>query len=717
MFATINDDPKSLEDILSWGSSFKDLVKDPTTNLQTKCPLLLATLSNFTICVKMLYSFGYRVTIPHEDEVRLQEMLKMKQTLSNDFHWYFALLMGSGKDEHYQARKRVKNPREFDTVERFLRFRAFVSPTYVSVAFTEAAATEKLSKSDPLRKMIAYAQYAKHLSNYYSQHRNEYKKIGKVCQDFVEDVLDQCENMDEVKTVLGYSSMNDVGPENDANWRLAVSSGQKEFVSHHYFQSFLWDKMTEDFYWDNYFLFWKMIYIPLSMFLLLCYPIIILLDLVFRDGDILFLSPKEKIKTSDIDHEKSINMKTETRFFAFFRKRMHRPIFRIISHIVLELLFLLIMTVSIFDPQDKEDTVDVTGVDVMTSVFVLSFFLDDVVNLCTQRLAFFSSYWNSIFFISHSLFVIGGIMEFCGFKQLGHDKREFIAGSHPANVGSTLVAIAATIAIWRTTRWLLLFRSFGPVIISIIRIIGDVFKLFLLFLITFVAFAIGTWSMFKNFSKGENSEYRLKESQMSSVAGMFGALFWRVFDPGQPEMAEVVRSVNGMESEDGETSLEFSHLLGITIWAAYQVTVVIILLNLLIAMMNNTFSKVSENADTEWKYSKSFYLMEFLTPKAALPAPFNLFYYPARWFWLCRKCSHIDKLTPDINQKRKEYVDLLDRLINCKMHFEYEDSVQDDFNGLRKDVKNMIDSKHSDVIKKMETLIKKVNMLESKFGK
>ena len=148
-------------------------------------------------------------------------------------------------------------------------------------------------------------------------------------------------------------------------------------------------------------------------------------------------------------------------------------------------------------------------------------------------------------------------MEYYGMKQLGHDNRELLSGNHPANVGSTLISIAAIMSFSRTVRWLLLFRSFGPVIISIIRILKDIFKLFLLFLITFGAFSIGTWSMVKNFSKGSsNIKYSLKDPQMTSVSGMLDALFWRVFDPGQPEMAQISRQVNGTDSEDSEISLE-----------------------------------------------------------------------------------------------------------------------------------------------------------------
>ena len=148
-------------------------------------------------------------------------------------------------------------------------------------------------------------------------------------------------------------------------------------------------------------------------------------------------------------------------------------------------------------------------------------------------------------------------------------------------------------------------------------------------------------------------------------------------------------------------------------WAIYQVSVAIILLNLLIALMNDTYSKISQNADTEWKYSKSFYLMTFLTPKAALPAPFNVFYYFTRWVWLLKNECRSEKYNTSNREKRKKYVNLLDRLIKNKMHFEYEASIQDDFNDLRIDIKNMIDSKHTEAMKKMEKILGKVEQLET----
>ena len=103
--------------------------------------------------------------------------------------------------------------------------------------------------------------------------------------------------------------------------------------------------------------------------------------------------------------------------------------------------------------------------------------------------------------------------------------------------------------------------------------------------------------------------------------------------------------------------------------------------------MNNTYNKISKNADTEWKYSKSFYLMSFLTPKATLPPPLNIFYYFARSVFLFKNECKAKKLNMLSDEKRRKYILLLDRLIKLKMHLEHEDSVEDDLNDLRTDVK------------------------------
>jgi len=312
--------------------------------------------------------------------------------------------------------------------------------------------------------------------------------------------------------------------------------------------------------------------------------------------------------------------------------------------------------------------------------------------------------------------IIGASMEYIEMQRLGHDQRVTLSGNNPANVGASLMTIGYMLSFSRIFRLFLLFRSFGPVILSIIRVLKDILKVLALFMITYGSFSIGTWSMLRNFSKGYNTTYDIGEEKMKTVGGVLDALFWRVLDPGEPEMAQVIKRRNSTNPDDFVISHEFSHLLGLGIWAAYQLIVTVILLNILIALMNNTFSKISENADIEWKYSKSYYLMGFLTPKAALPPPFNFFYYFARWVWLVRNSCHNEMHNISNEGKKRKYFNLVDRLVKSKMHFDFEDSVEDDFDDLRLDIKNMIDSKHHETMEKINVLTKKVKDLEARLG-
>merc|ERR1719187_2742664 len=76
-------------------------------------------------------------------------------------------------------------------------------------------------------------------------------------------------------------------------------------------------------------------------------------------------------------------------------------------------------------------------------------------------------------------------------------------------------------------------------------------------------------------------------------------------------------------------SLEFSHMMGLSLWAMYQGITVILLINILIAQMNNTYNKIWENKDVEWKYSKTYFQVQNLAPSAIMPPPFGWFYYIA----------------------------------------------------------------------------------------
>ena len=232
--------------------------------------------------------------------------------------------------------------------------------------------------------------------------------------------------------------------------------------------------------------------------------------------------------------------------------------------------------------------------------------------------------------------------------------------------------------------------------------------------------------MFKPFSEETNGNYTLNDTTLTEVYGTFQAMLWRVLDPGEPEMASVYRNENGTS----ELSLQFSHFMGLTNWAVYQFIIVILLTNILIAMMNTTFMKVSERADLEWKYSKSYYQAYFLSSFTRMPPPIRCLYYFAKLFRFlkrecccCQGCESCYRVEPTEEEHKKEresrckaYMKLLKKLVHTRQHFDAEKNIQDDFIDLRQDIQNMINGKLKNLQKEREDTKDLMNQILSKLS-
>merc|ERR1712243_215278 len=107
-------------------------------------------------------------------------------------------------------------------------------------------------------------------------------------------------------------------------------------------------------------------------------------------------------------------------------------------------------------------------------------------------------------------------------------------------------------------------------------------------------------------------------------------------------------------------------------WALYQGLTVILLINILIALMNSTYSQVLGNADVEWKYTRAFYHIQFLHPRGVFPPPFRWFYYFANIIWKLRNIRNNKVTNIETPQSGTEYYCLLKRLMKTKMHSDKE---------------------------------------------
>lgn len=68
----------------------------------------------------------------------------------------------------------------------------------------------------------------------------------------------------------------------------------------------------------------------------------------------------------------------------------------------------------------------------------------------------------------------------------------------------------------------------------------------------------------------------------------------------------------------------FTRFWALLMFGSYSVINIIVLLNMLIAMMSNSFQIISERADVEWKFARSRLWMTYFEDDDILPPPFNI---------------------------------------------------------------------------------------------
>ena len=98
--------------------------------------------------------------------------------------------------------------------------------------------------------------------------------------------------------------------------------------------------------------FTKSLDILIALLAFLLYPTIVLIDSLCRDGSILFESPEKRTRNS---------APVEHKFWQFFRKKMHSPIYKIWIHGLLEMVFIGILFISLSKPRSQNESSGVEG--------------------------------------------------------------------------------------------------------------------------------------------------------------------------------------------------------------------------------------------------------------------------------------------------------------------------------------------------------------------
>uniref|UniRef100_A0A8C4VJQ1 Transient receptor ion channel domain-containing protein n=1 Tax=Gopherus evgoodei TaxID=1825980 RepID=A0A8C4VJQ1_9SAUR len=81
--------------------------------------------------------------------------------------------------------------------------------------------------------------------------------------------------------------------------------------------------------------------------------------------------------------------------------------------------------------------------------------------------------------------------------------------------------------------------------------------------------------------------------------------------------------------------------VGRALYGIFTIVMVIVLLNMLIAMITNSFQKIEDDADVEWKFARSKLYLSYFREGLTLPVPFNIIPTPKSLFYSVRDVSQL----------------------------------------------------------------------------
>ena len=250
----------------------------------------------------------------------------------------------------------------------------------------------------------------------------------------------------------------------------------------------------------------------------------------------------------------------------------------------------------------------------------------------------------------------------------------------------------------------------GPLQIAIGKMIIDIIKFLFLYILVVFAFACGMNQLMWYYADLERQQcYQLPGGQPDFDNEPDSCTAWRRFANLWETSQSLFWASFGLV-ELGDFDLKgiggFTRFWGLLMFGSYSVCNIIVLLNMLIAMMSNSYQIIFMRSDTEWKFSRSKLWISNFDNGCTVPVPFNLIPSPKGIFKLicCRKNE--DKVFTDVEKKEAEtrYSNVMKFIIRRYITNEQRKSedfsiTEDDINEVRQDI-NSFKFELLDILKK-----------------
>ncbi|XP_028637346.1 short transient receptor potential channel 2 [Grammomys surdaster] len=501
------------------------------------------------------------------------------------------------------------NARRYD----LLKFSLSRINTYRGIA---SRAHLSLASEDAMLAAFQLSRELRRLARKEPEFKPQYIALESLCQDYGFELLGMCRNQSEVTAVLndlgedsetepeaeGLGQAFEEGIPNLARLRLAVNYNQKQFVAHPICQqvlSSIWCGNLAG--WRGSTTIWKL-FVTFLIFLTMPFLCI---------G--YWLAPKSRLG-----------------------RLLKIPVLKFLLHSASYLWFLifllgesLVMETQLSTFKGRSQSVWETSLHM---VWVTGFLWFECKEVWIEGLrSYLLDWWNFLDVVILSLYLASFALRLllaglaymhCRDASDSTTCRYFTTAERsewrtedPQFLAEVLFAVTSMLSFTRLAYILPAHESLGTLQISIGKMIDDMIRFMFILMIILTAFLCGLNNIYVPYQESE---------KLGNFNETFQFLFWTMF---------------GMEEHSVVDMPQFlvPEFVGRAMYGIFTIVMVIVLLNMLIAMITNSFQKIEDDADVEWKFARSKLYLSYFREGLTLPVPFNILPSPKAAFYLLRR--------------------------------------------------------------------------------
>lgn len=566
-------------------------------------PLILAAHRNHYEILKILLDRGATLPVPHDVKCGCDECVKSSQ-----------------EDSLRHSQSRIN------------AYRALSSPSLIA-----------LSSADPLLTAFQLSWELGRLSRMETEFRVEYKALRQQCQTFATSLLDHTRTSKELEIMLNYNPWDidcwEPGERQTlGRLKLAIKYKQKMFVAHPNVQQLLgaiWYEGLPGFKRKN--IIGQCIQVAKLgvMFPVYC--------------TIYMLAPN-----------------------SVYGRFMKKPFVKFICHSSSYMLFLSLL--SLASQRAEFVVLEWTGIrwlqelveywkdhergslpgpiEFSVIIYIASLIWAEIRALWTGGITeYISDLWNIVDFITNVFYIAWISLRISSWYIVQRDHQNGLDPWYPRERWDSydpMLLSEGAFAAGMIFSFLKLVHIFsinpylGPLQVSLGRMILDILKFFFVYMLVLFAFGCGLNQLMWYYAELEKDKcYHLPNGLPDFDGQERACTIWRryanLFETSQSLFWASFGLVD-LTTFDLTGIKSFTRFWALLTFGSYSVINIIVLLNMLIAMMSNSYQIISERADTEWKFARSNLWMSYFEDGDTVPPPFNIIPTPKHLMCWIKNC-------------------------------------------------------------------------------